>query len=62
MMVVMMVEDWEEVAMIILMLVKRTGKNDTTMAVMMLERLEQQMDVEQVLSLHNIVGARDGVR
>ena len=41
MMVVMMVEDWEEVAMIILMLVKRTGKNDTTMAVMMLERLEQ---------------------
>ena len=32
------------------------------MVVMMLERLEQQMNVKQVLSVHNIVGARDSLR
>ena len=34
-------EDWEEVATIVLMMVKRTGKKDAMMVVMMLERLEQ---------------------
>ena len=34
-------EGWEEVAMMVLMILKRTGKKDATMVVMMVERLEQ---------------------